>query len=358
MSRFLRPTPLASRPRVSVVVPCYRYGNYLPACVRSILDQPGVDVDVLIVDDASPDDSADVARALAAADPRVRVIVHETNKRHIATYNEGLSLVDGEYAVLLSADDMLAPGSLARAVAVMEANPRVGMVYGRTPHFQDAPPTARTRTLGWRVWSGTQWLEAVARSGHNPVINPEVVMRRRIMVETGYYDPSLPYSGDMELWLRAALVGDIAYVVGPDQGFYRTHGQNMHIGQFGRLLDDLTGRRQAFDTIFERHAPVLVPGRDLTRLHRLSRRAVAGDALLLATRALDERREGAVDLARAYRDFARETYPRITGTLLDRRLAARLSGGDSGPSAGDRAVRGARILRDKVRWRRWRLAGI
>ena len=128
--RLARPRPLATRPRVSVVVPCYRYGAYLPACVASATSQPGVEVDVLIVDDASPDDSADVARSLAAADPRVRVLVNEQNMRHIATYNEGLSLVDGEYVVLLSADDLLAPGSLARAVALMEANPSVGMTYG------------------------------------------------------------------------------------------------------------------------------------------------------------------------------------------------------------------------------------
>ena len=50
-----------SRPTVSVVIPCYRYGRFLPACVQSVLDQDGVDVRVLIIDDASPDDSAEVA---------------------------------------------------------------------------------------------------------------------------------------------------------------------------------------------------------------------------------------------------------------------------------------------------------
>src|SRR3954453_7878821 len=76
---------------VSVVIPCYRYGDYLPASVRSALDnQPGVDVRVLIIDDASPDDSADKAHALAASDDRIEVWVHEQNRGHIATYNEGL----------------------------------------------------------------------------------------------------------------------------------------------------------------------------------------------------------------------------------------------------------------------------
>src|ERR687887_420932 len=119
------------RPTVSVVIPCYRYGRFLPDCVRSVLDQEGVDVRVLIIDDASPDDSAQVALRLAAEDERVEVRVHEVNKGHIATYNEGLlEWADGDYSVLISADDLLTPGSLARATAVMEAHPSVGLVYG------------------------------------------------------------------------------------------------------------------------------------------------------------------------------------------------------------------------------------
>src|SRR4029079_17735868 len=109
----MAPRPLRSRPRVSVVIPCYRYGHFLPECVRSVLDQDGVDVDVTVIDDASPDDSAEAGRRLAAEDARVRTIVHATNQGHILTYNEGLAAAGGEYVVLLSADDLLAPGALA-----------------------------------------------------------------------------------------------------------------------------------------------------------------------------------------------------------------------------------------------------
>ena len=66
----------ARRPTVSVVVPCYNYGRFLSDCVHSVLAQQGVDVDVLIIDDASPDGSASVAEAVAAGDDRVRVIRH------------------------------------------------------------------------------------------------------------------------------------------------------------------------------------------------------------------------------------------------------------------------------------------
>ncbi len=97
-----RPVPLTTRPTVSVVIPCYNYGHYLPGAVASALDQEGVDVDVLVVDDASTDDSAAVARSLAESDPRVDVLVHEVNRGHIAAYNDGLAKARGDYVVLIS----------------------------------------------------------------------------------------------------------------------------------------------------------------------------------------------------------------------------------------------------------------
>src|SRR3954453_21056063 len=158
------PENLAPRPTVSVVIPCYKYGRYLPDCVRSVLDQEGVDARVLIIDDASPDDSAEVALRLAAEDERVEARIHEVNRGHIATYNEGLlEWADGDYSVLLSADDLLTPGSLARAAAVLTEHPDVGFVYGHALKWTDGtpPPVPRERQTGVTVWSGPQWLRIV-----------------------------------------------------------------------------------------------------------------------------------------------------------------------------------------------------
>ncbi len=143
---------------VSVVIPCYNYGHFLENAVSSVLDdQEGVDVRILIIDDASPDSSADVAVKIAASDPRVEVVIHSTNKGHIATYNEGLlDWADGDYSVMLSADDWLTPGALQRATDLLDAHPGVGFVYGQSVWIEDgAPlPTPRTRVRGWSVWPG------------------------------------------------------------------------------------------------------------------------------------------------------------------------------------------------------------
>ena len=103
---------------VDVIVPCYNYGRFLGRCVGSLLVQEGCDVRVLVIDDCSTDDSLMTARGIAATDPRVRLIAHERNRGHIATYNEGIDWVGSPYMLLLSADDMLAPGALRRATAL------------------------------------------------------------------------------------------------------------------------------------------------------------------------------------------------------------------------------------------------
>src|SRR5215469_7636842 len=178
---------------VSMVIPCYNYGHFLEEAVSSVLDdQEGVDVRVLIIDDASPDDSAEVARKIAARDPRVDVIVHQANKGNIATFNEGLlEWADGDYCMLLSADDRLTPGALRRARDLLDAHPGVGFVHGRSLWVMDgAPlPTARMKVRGWSIWPGQWWLERRFREASNNITAPEVVVRTSLQKLVGGYNP-------------------------------------------------------------------------------------------------------------------------------------------------------------------------
>ena len=207
MSRHPRPRELARRPTVTVVVPCYNYGHHLPFAVETILAQPGVEVDIIAIDDASPDRSASVVRQLADGDPRITAIVHEQNRGHVATYNEGLEMATGEYVALMSADDALTPGALARATALMDTEPSVGFVYGFPVHFTGEPPPTDTKIRSWTVWSGREWIERRCRRADNCIASPEVVLRTSVQHAIGGYDPELPFSGDLEMWLRAASAG-------------------------------------------------------------------------------------------------------------------------------------------------------
>lgn len=292
-------------PTVSVVIPCYRYGQYLAACLSSVTQQDGVDVDVLIIDDASGDGSADIARALAAQDRRVTVVEHTENRGHLATYDEGLSQVAGEFAVLLSADDMLVPGSLARAVALMREHPRVGFVYGRSVYFAGKPPRIRTGKGRNHVWPGHEWVRRRFREATNVISSPEVVMRSSVLREVGGFRPNLQHAGDLELWLRMAARADVGYVRGADQALYRRHPSSMSRATYGTHLADLQQRRGVFDALL---ADTDLPLPDVVELHGLACRTLARQALRRACRAYDRRRVDSVPVDELV-EFAESVCP-------------------------------------------------
>ncbi|WP_158553293.1 MULTISPECIES: glycosyltransferase family 2 protein [Mesorhizobium] len=258
--------------KVQILIPCYNYARYLTACVESVTSQPGVDLDILIIDDCSSDNTPEVCRELMARDSRIRVIRHEKNMRHIATYNEGIADIRGDYFLLLSADDLLTPGALQRATSIMEANPNVGMVYGNAISFWGEPSPARTNMTGSTIWSGRKWMQIMCRSGRNFLVSPEGIVRASIQRRIGGYDPALPHSGDMEMWLRIAAISDIGYVRGADQAYYRIHPASMQRTIHAGMMNDLKGRELAFRSTFEKEGATL-PERDA--LYAMARKALA-----------------------------------------------------------------------------------
>lgn len=344
-------------PSVSVIVPCYNYGRYLPDCVQSVLDQPGVQVDLLLIDDASPDGSAAVVRRLASQDNRVRAICHEVNRGHIATYNEGLACAAGEFVVLLSADDKLTPGSLARATALMRCHPSVGLTYGFALDFSDTfLPTARTEASSWVVWRGHDWIAHRCRTGHNVLRSPEAVVRTSVLREIGGgYVASLPHTADFELWMRAATVSDIAFIGGADQAYYRIHSANMHTSNFD-LISDIKGRLDAFDAVFGERSELLP---DVESLRENAYRTLAREALQHAISAYGEgvagrqRAEKLVGLAvEIWPGSKRFTEWRMLGRMQQmKEIRIRR---DPGLILHEKK----RSLGYSLNWWRWRIAGV
>jgi glycosyltransferase involved in cell wall biosynthesis len=337
---------------VQVIIPCYNYARYLPACVASVLSQEGVDVSVLIIDDCSSDNSAEVCSELANADKRVSFIHHKVNKGHIATYNEGLQLASSDYLVLLSADDLLTPGALRRAADLMDKNPSVGLVYGHAITFRDQMPSSvRTKSSGYTVWNGAEWIEMMCRSGRNFIVCPEVVMRTSIQHRIGGYTAELPHSGDMEMWLRAAALSDVGYLKGVDQAYYRAHPLSMQRTIHAGLLFDLNGRLEAFKSAFSKEAGQLS---DAERLFATARRALSRTAI---RHALESIKCGAkLDVpVDAYENFAKDIDPNVTATREWREL--RRARDRSQGHVGAFLARQTADLRGRIVWRLWRHFG-
>jgi len=310
-TRAYVPAPVPSlrperEPTVSIIIPCYNYARFLPESVPSALSQVGIRPEVIIVNDASTDDSGAVADAYAAEDPRVTVIHHRTNTGHVVAFNDGLAAASGEFIVRLDADDLLTPGSAARAVALFDEFPAVGLVYGHPRHFEESnPPAPRTAVRGWSVWSGADWIAERCRKGVNCITTPEAVVRGSVARRIGPLSTRLRYAQDMEYWLRGAAVSDVGRIDGADQALHRDHSASMSVNDGSGQLADLIERREVFDVLFDG------PGQELPEagaMHDEARRSLAANALWLAVHAYDRRLTGSVEVD-ALVEFALTTYP-------------------------------------------------
>lgn len=344
---------------VTAVIPCYNYGHYLAESVGSVLGQPGVDARVIIVDDASTDDSLAVARRLAAADARITVIAHETNQGHIATYNDGLDAVETDYLTLLSADDLLAGGSLGRATALMDAHPSVGMVYGQPVEFSGTPPSTQPAARApqtWTRWRGSEWIRIACLRGRCFILSPEVVVRTAVVRQIGGYNSDLPKSGDLEYWLRTAARWDVGRINGRVQAYYRQHDTNMHVTTLPSMAADVRHRALAFAYLLGTDfSQVAANG---PKLYRQACTALARESLMLAMRELDA--GGNVGTATELQAAAVDLMPPVGRSTRMRRLDSRFERATEGatPTAVQHHLESIRSLADRVRWRIWVHTGV
>ena len=299
---------------VDAIVPCHNYGHLLADAVQSVLSQDDVAVRVLILDDAATDGTPEVAAQLARTDPRVESRRHSVNRGHIRTYNEGLEWVQADYVLLLSADDVLTPGSLARAVRVMQAHPDVVLTYGRDIAFSaPQPPSldARREPESYRIYSYRELLDTACRLGHTPIQAPTVLVKTDAHRAAGEYRVELPHSGDTEIWLRIVSHGRVA-ALDAVQAFRRMHATNMSHGYSPRQR--LEEQLRAFETHLG-ESPLPPPERE--QYVRTIRRTTAEAVFWHAARLFDagDRAECAASLA-----FAASIDTGITRTRAWSRL--------------------------------------
>ena len=318
---------------VDVIVPCYRYGHFLRECVQSVLTQARAEVRVLIIDDESPDNTPEVEQQLAREDSRVTYRRHSKNMGHIATYNEGIDWVQAQYFLLLSADDYLLPGALARATELMEAHPRVGMCYGQALEIHPDASTRQAHTgmkadgeAGSLVIEGLDFIELCRRSGSiNLVPTPTAVVRTDLQKRLAGYRPELPHSGDLELWLRLAAHGTVGFIA-MNQAVYRRHSDNMSLAYIGEnRLADLHQREAAIDW-FCRSCLHVLPNADAMKRALLE--PLAHEAVGCASSALNgDKQEDPTQFS----NYALCLYPGVTLTtawfrlLVKRRIGRTIS---------------------------------
>ncbi len=239
------PAPESGRriPRVSVLLPTYNRARYVEESVESVLRQSFADLELIVVDDGSTDDSAD--RLSRIADPRLRCVRRE-HRGVAAALNTGLALARGEYIARNDSDDVWLPDLLATAVAVLDANPEVGLVYGRGEGIDgDGRGTGGTKGSPLRFHGDA--FRSLLYADYS--VSVASVLRRSCFERVGAWDESLLLCEDWDLALRIARHYGVRFV---DRVLVRvrTHAGNstaLHGPSFERRLEH---RERVLDKVF------------------------------------------------------------------------------------------------------------
>ncbi|HZN98934.1 MAG TPA: glycosyltransferase family A protein [Gemmatimonadales bacterium] len=268
-------------PLVSIVTPTFRHEQFIEHCLRSVLAQSYRAWELIVIDDASPDNTAGIVQKFAARDPRIKLVQHQANygaARLCETYNEGLSLCRGELIAVLEGDDEWVPTKLARQVPVF-ADRTVALCYADYDEITaeefliirhglaDAAGVARSG-----LKENLRFFSALKSFGANTVM----IRRSDLLSIGGFVDGSLPLV-DYPTWLKLATKGDfvrIPFVLGK----WRRHPDSVYWASEYSTVERL--RQHFLEYLHAEHANLLSRGVSSLEL----------DALALnPARALEER---------------------------------------------------------------------
>jgi glycosyltransferase involved in cell wall biosynthesis len=315
--------------RVDVAIPCYEHGRFLRDCVASVLAQGIEDLRILIIDNASSDDSPAVAQELAAADPRIQLVLRRTNLGQHASFNEGVDWAGGDYFMILCSDDLLAPGSLGAMVSALERHRDASFAIGSDVHWVAGEPfpelPASVASAPWRARHGADYIQERCRRPEAYIAAGMVLVRTSAQKAAGHYRPELPHTDDFEMLLRLALLGGVAQTAAV-LGVKRMHPHNRTRDYLAERTRDLVERIAALESFFAREGRAMP---DAEALLRLGRRSVAERAYWCGIKDLVRGRGSAVDLLRlAFRYSPRAAVLPPLGylTRMDRSLLESVRG--------------------------------
>jgi glycosyltransferase involved in cell wall biosynthesis len=263
-------------PAVSIITPAYNAGRYLGVAIASVLSQTVPDLEMIIVDDGSTDDTSSIAGSFARHDRRVRV-VRQANAGTAAARNTAIAAARGRFYALLDADDWWMPDFLRVQLGILIANPAIDIL------------SVNAINAGGR-WNGTPWhpvssaaLQIISLRHLIEVEDSVCIMsvfRRRVVDRIGGFDQSMHRNEDYDFWVRAAIAGcSIAFNPKP-LGYYRRHAASKSANEEAAVAGILDVYRSARRGCAGRPAELAAIDRQIARFERERQLAGVRSAVL------------------------------------------------------------------------------
>ena len=255
------PAPLP----VSVVIPACNAAGTLPRALASVEKQTAAPAEIVVVDDASTDDTAAVAQAAR----QVRLVRAHFRGGAAKARNEAVHAASMPWIAFLDADDEWLPEKLERQFGLIGANPSAVLLFCASLEFAADGRALGDTFRGAAVSTGRDAWKSLLKA--NFVATPTVLAPRELLLALGGFDESLAVGEDQDMWIRLALAGGLAYVPEP---LVRVHVQPRSLSAFRQ-----TDQSRYLIPMIERHLCEL---RD--RLSATERREILGERLCNAGR--------------------------------------------------------------------------
>lgn len=230
-------------PLVSVIVPNYNHGRFLQQRLDSILRQAFQDFELIILDDASTDNSGEIIRR-HLGEPRVRFIPSDTNSGSpFVQWNRGVAAACGEYIWIAESDDYADPLLLATLVPLISKDPSIGLVYCQSNHVDENDVNHGSLAHWTDDLALGRWEHKFFNDGRdeverffvlkNPILNASAVLfRRATYIAAGGAPTHLRQCGDWLTWVRMLLRSAVCFE--PQAlNFFRSHSGNVRSATHG-----------------------------------------------------------------------------------------------------------------------------
>ena len=240
----------SAQPLVSIVLPTYKRAHVLPSAISSVLNQTHANLELIVVDDNSPDETRDVVASFS--DPRIRYVRNDPNLKLPRTLNRGFSLSRGDYLTWTSDDNLYAPTAIERMVDVIRNEP-CDFVYADYYHFTDLDRDGNPLATLHRKLPDTLQLE---KGNH---IGACFMYARGVYEAVGEYDPELFLVEDYDYFMRIAKRFRTCHIAEPLY-YFRRHDDALYVSRFcevkasdflGRYKNGLLGEADVLEAILE-----------------------------------------------------------------------------------------------------------
>lgn len=260
--------------RVSVIIPTYNYGHYISDALDSILDQDFPDIEIIVIDDGSKDNTKNILNGYKHA---VKYIYQE-NSGLSAARNIGIENSTGEFILFLDADDLLGEQLIKNQIEFLNDNPDISIAVCGNKLFSRISTTGKPEVIGrWKLYHNFLDLHLCYLN----IAPPHAFMcRRHVINETGLFDTSLRACEDWDYWIRAASNGHVPSFNQSGIVYYRKHPESMSSNHLNQRIHDITIHNK-IDRLLENN--LLFPEK-----HRLeSFLALSAGAIFTASRSYD-----------------------------------------------------------------------